>query len=72
VLRLRDKGLPGSAERKRGLYLQVKIQVPDKLSREERELYEQLRALAGKSNGISGSRRRATRWLGVAVRKDRQ
>jgi len=50
VLRLRDKGLPRfGGKGKGGLYLQVKIQVPDKLSREERELYEQLRALAGKS-----------------------
>ena len=50
VLRLRDKGLPRfGGKGKGGLYLQVKIQIPDKLSREERELYEQLRALAGKS-----------------------
>jgi len=50
VLRLGGKGLPQFGGKGRGdLYLQVKIQIPDKLSREERELYEQLRLLSGKS-----------------------
>jgi molecular chaperone DnaJ len=50
VLRLGGKGLPQFGGKGKGdLYLQVKIQIPDKLSREERELYEQLRLLSGKS-----------------------
>lgn len=50
VLRLRDKGLPQFGGKGKGeLYLQVKVRVPEKLSREERELYERLRALAGKN-----------------------
>jgi molecular chaperone DnaJ len=49
VLRLQNKGLPRFGGRKKGdLYLRVKIHVPDKLAREERELYERLRALEGK------------------------
>jgi molecular chaperone DnaJ len=48
VLRLRSKGLPHFGGKGKGdLYLQIKIQVPEKLSRDERELYERLRALAG-------------------------
>ena len=31
------------------MYLQVRIQIPEKLSREERELYEWLRALPGRT-----------------------
>jgi molecular chaperone DnaJ len=50
VLRLRDKGLPRFGGKGRGdLYLQIRIRVPEKLDREERELYERLRALAGKT-----------------------
>lgn len=49
VLRLRDKGLPRFGDKGRGdLYLQVGVHVPEKISREEQELYERLRALAGK------------------------
>lgn len=49
VLRLRNKGLPRFGGKGRGdMYLQVRIQIPEKLSREERELYERLRALPGK------------------------
>jgi len=49
VLRLRNKGLPRFGGKGRGdMYLQVKIRIPDKLDHEERELYERLRALAGK------------------------
>lgn len=50
VLRLRNKGLPRfGGDGKGDLYLQVKLRVPEKLSHEERELYERLRALAGKT-----------------------
>jgi len=50
VLRLRNKGLPRFGGKGKGdLYLQIKIQIPEKLSREERELYERLRALAGEA-----------------------
>jgi len=49
VMRLRNKGLPRFGGKGKGdMYLQVKVQIPEKLSREERELYEQLRALTGK------------------------
>jgi molecular chaperone DnaJ len=50
VLRLRNKGLPRFGGKGKGdLFLQVKLRVPEKLSREERELYERLRALASKA-----------------------
>lgn len=50
VMRLRDKGLPQFGGKGKGsLYLQIKILIPEKLSREERELYERLRSLAGKT-----------------------
>jgi molecular chaperone DnaJ len=49
VLRLRGKGLPHFGGGGKGdLYLRLKLQVPEQLTREERELYERLRALAGK------------------------
>jgi molecular chaperone DnaJ len=49
VLRLRNKGLPRFGGKEKGdLYLRVKVRVPEKLDREERELYERLRALADK------------------------
>jgi molecular chaperone DnaJ len=49
VLRLHNKGLPRFGGKGKGdLYLRVKVRIPEKLGREERELYEQLRALAGK------------------------
>ncbi|HEY0665231.1 MAG TPA: molecular chaperone DnaJ [Gallionella sp.] len=52
VLRLKDKGLPEFGNGRHGeLYLRIAVKVPDKLSPEERELYEQLRALAGKGSG---------------------
>jgi molecular chaperone DnaJ len=52
VLRLRNKGLPRFGGKGRGdLYLQVKVRIPEKPDREERELYERLRALAGKARG---------------------
>jgi molecular chaperone DnaJ len=49
VLRLRNKGLPRFGGKGKGdLYVRVKVRVPEKLEREERELYEQLRGLADK------------------------
>ncbi len=49
VLRLRSKGLPRFGVKGRGdLFLQIGIRIPEKLSPEERELYERLRALSGK------------------------
>ena len=48
VLRLRDKGLPRFGHKGNGdLYLQIGVRIPEKLGREEKELYERLRALAG-------------------------
>lgn len=48
VLRLRQKGLPTFGAGPRGdLYLRIGVRVPEHLTRQERELYEKLRALAG-------------------------
>ena len=45
VLRLKDKGLPEFSNGRHGeMYLRIEVRVPEKLSREQRELYEQLRA----------------------------
>jgi molecular chaperone DnaJ len=47
ALRLRGKGLPRFQGHGRGdLFVRVRVRVPEKLSREERELYQRLRALA--------------------------
>jgi len=43
-LRLRGRGLPHHRGKAGHLYAEVKIMVPDKLSREERQLFEQLAA----------------------------
>jgi molecular chaperone DnaJ len=49
ALRLHGKGLPRFGEKGRGdLFIRVHVQVPEKLSREERQLYERLRSLATK------------------------
>ena len=49
VLRLKDKGLPDFGNGRHGeLYLRIDVHVPEKLSREERALYEQLRAIGSK------------------------
>jgi molecular chaperone DnaJ len=49
VLRLRGKGLPEFGSGKYGdLFLRMQAHVPEKLSDEERKLYEQLRALKQK------------------------
>jgi DnaJ-class molecular chaperone len=47
VLRLRGKGLPEFGGGTRGdLYIGLRLQVPERLSAEERELYQRLRALS--------------------------
>jgi len=49
ALRLRGKGLPRFRGQGRGdLFIRLRVQVPEKLSREEKELYERLRSLAAK------------------------
>lgn len=49
VLRLKGKGLPEFGNGHHGeLYLRIEVHVPELLSREERELYERLRAIGGK------------------------
>lgn len=49
VLRLKDKGLPEFGNERHGeLYLRIEVHVPEKLSSEERELYERLRVIGGK------------------------
>jgi molecular chaperone DnaJ len=46
VLRLKGKGLPYFGDARRGdLYLRVQVHVPDRLTAEERKLYERLRAI---------------------------
>lgn len=48
ILRLRGKGLPVFGSKRRGdLNLRIDVRVPERLSREERELYARLRALSG-------------------------
>ena len=50
VLRLRGKGLPEFGGKRRGdLYVRLRVQIPSRLTAEERKLYEQLRALGKKS-----------------------
>jgi molecular chaperone DnaJ len=49
VLRLKGKGLPEFGNGRHGeMYLRIAVHVPEHLFREERELYEQLRAFGGK------------------------
>lgn len=49
VLRLKGKGLPQFGNGRYGeLYLRIEVRIPEKLSREEQELYERLRAIGGK------------------------
>jgi molecular chaperone DnaJ len=51
VLRLKGKGLPEFGSGRHGeMYLRIAVHVPEHLSREERELYEQLRAIGGKQS----------------------
>lgn len=49
VLRLKNKGLPEFGSGKRGvMYLRIEVKVPEKISGEERELYERLREIGSK------------------------
>lgn len=51
VLRVKGKGLPQFGNGHHGeLYLRIEVKIPEKLSRDERALYEQLRAIRGKLN----------------------
>ena len=53
VLRLKGKDLPEFGNGRHGeLYLRIEVHVPEKLSGEERELYERLRAIGGKPAGF--------------------
>jgi molecular chaperone DnaJ len=46
VLRLHGKGLPAYGQSRRGsLYLRLRVHVPERLSAEERQLYERLRMI---------------------------
>jgi molecular chaperone DnaJ len=52
VLRLKGKGLPTFGGGRYGdLLVRINVQVPERLSAEERDLYEQLRGLAARSRG---------------------
>ena len=54
ILRLKEKGLPEFGGGRHGeMYLRIEVQIPEQLSREERELYERLRALSGKPHKTS-------------------
>lgn len=49
VLRLKGKGLPEFGNGRHGeMYLRIDVHMPERLSHEERELYERLRAIGGK------------------------
>jgi DnaJ-class molecular chaperone len=49
ILRLKGKGLPVfKSDRLGDLYLRIRLKVPEHLSHEERELYEQVRAISHK------------------------
>ena len=51
VLRVKGKGLPEFGSDRHGeLYLRIEVQIPEKLTSEERRLYEQLRAIRDKLN----------------------
>lgn len=52
VLRLAGKGLPAFDKTGRGhLYLRLHVQVPERLTAEEHQLYERLRALSSREKG---------------------
>jgi molecular chaperone DnaJ len=54
VLRLHNRGLPEFGGAARGdLYVQLQVRAPEKLSAEERKIYEQLRAVKQASRGPS-------------------
>jgi molecular chaperone DnaJ len=49
VLRLKEKGLPEFGSKRHGvMYLRIEVKVPEKLTSEERELYERLRDVGSK------------------------
>ena len=51
LLRLKEKGLPEFGNGRHGeLYLRIEVHVPERLTREERELYERLRTIGGKQS----------------------
>lgn len=55
MLRIKGKGLPEFGHDKHGeLYLHIKVQIPEQLLPEERELYEKLRLITTKSPGRIG------------------
>lgn len=56
VLRVKGKGLPEFGSSRHGeLYLRIEVKIPEKLTHEERELYERLRALGGKAPAAPAS-----------------
>lgn len=58
VLRLREKGVAEFVSARRGdRYMRMRVRVQEQLSREERDLYERLRALRAANTG--GKRWRA-------------
>jgi molecular chaperone DnaJ len=57
VLRLRGKGLPVFGGRGRGdLNLRIEVRIPERLSADERKLYERLRALTRRGIDAEGVR----------------
>lgn len=53
LLRLKDKGLPEFGNDRHGeLYLRITVKIPEKLSREERELFERLRVIGNPRGGL--------------------
>jgi molecular chaperone DnaJ len=56
ILRLRGKGLPVFGARGRGdLNLRIEVRIPERLTAEERALYEKLRAAAGRARRGRGA-----------------
>ncbi|MHB9102472.1 MAG: DnaJ C-terminal domain-containing protein [Sulfuricella sp.] len=54
VLRVRGKGLPEFGGRQHGdLFLRIRVHIPERLSAEERDLYQKLRDLAGEQHRSS-------------------
>lgn len=55
ALRLRGEGLPRFSGHGRGdLFIRVQVRIPEKLSREEKALYERLHALATPDKAVAG------------------
>ncbi|MBU1425878.1 MAG: molecular chaperone DnaJ [Gammaproteobacteria bacterium] len=54
ILRVKGKGLPEFGSARHGeLYLRIEVKIPERLSHDERELYERLRALGDKTPATS-------------------